>query len=253
MRPPVRSAPALEHDRRLGGRPAARAGTPYPAVRPEHRAPPASPRSRPRRAWSHQAPVSQDRYLSASSATSRRKCETRTIVVPATASRRTTGAARPTSGRGKGGGRLVHDDQPGVTATARAGSRPSAAAADRRPRPAGRRELEAGRGGDTIERRASARRRTKPPPARLEPEEDILGDRECGTIDGSWATVAIPCTSASRGEWNASARPSIRSSPSSGAYSPATILPSVDLPAPFRPPGRARSHARRPARRRRAP
>ena len=56
-----------------------------------------------------------------------------------------------------------------------------------------------------------------------------------GTSESSWAMVVMPCSSASRGERNATARPSTRSSPASGETTPATILPRVDLPAPFSP------------------
>ena len=47
--------------------------------------------------------------------------------------------------------------------------------------------------------------------------------------------AATPRTSASRGERSATSSPSSSSRPSSGASTPATIRPSVDLPAPFSP------------------
>ena len=47
--------------------------------------------------------------------------------------------------------------------------------------------------------------------------------------------AATPRSSASRGERSATVSPSSSSRPSSGAKAPATILPSVDLPAPFSP------------------
>ena len=47
--------------------------------------------------------------------------------------------------------------------------------------------------------------------------------------------VATPRSSASRGERSATCSPSSSSRPASGASTPATIRPSVDLPAPFSP------------------
>ena len=104
--------------------------------------------------------------------------------------------------------------------------------------PGGRRggEVEAGRlgqllvaaaqgaAGDEAGRRA-ARRRGRRSPRRV----------SWGTTLTSCAMAATPRSSASRGERSATSSPSSSSRPSSGASTPATIRPSVDLPAPFSP------------------
>ena len=57
----------------------------------------------------------------------------------------------------------------------------------------------------------------------------------CGTIAGSCEIAATPRSSASRGERNDTGSPASSMLPPSRETSPATILPSVDLPAPFSP------------------
>src|SRR5919204_1974397 len=53
-----------------------------------------------------------------------------------------------------------------------------------------------------------------------------------------WCTIAMPASSASRGEWNSTGSPKSTISPSSGRYRPVRMFESVVLPAPF-PPSRA--------------
>ena len=56
-----------------------------------------------------------------------------------------------------------------------------------------------------------------------------------GISDNSWKMQAMPAALASAGEAKLTSRPSIVMRPSSGATTPAMILMSVDLPAPFSP------------------
>ena len=56
-----------------------------------------------------------------------------------------------------------------------------------------------------------------------------------GTSDSSWKMQAMPAALASAGEVKRTSRPSSSMRPSSGATTPAMILISVDLPAPFSP------------------
>ncbi len=56
-----------------------------------------------------------------------------------------------------------------------------------------------------------------------------------GTTARSWYTVAMPCSSASRGEANRTGLPWNSSSPASCWCAPASTLISVDLPAPLSP------------------
>ena len=134
--------------------------------------------------------------------------------------------------------RLVHHDQPRV-ARERAqdldllllgGAQPSG-------RHASRQVVEAGRLGQlgvrAVERAGAGRT-----PASLgsTPRKTFCATVRCGTIDGSCAIAATPCSSASRGERNDTSR-AVEQHPcrASGACTPATMRPSVDLPAPFSP------------------
>ena len=74
-----------------------------------------------------------------------------------------------------------------------------------------------------------------PAPFGSAPRKTFCATVRCGTIDGSCAIAATPCSSASRGERNETSSPSSSIRPPSGASAPATIRPSVDLPAPFSP------------------
>ena len=56
-----------------------------------------------------------------------------------------------------------------------------------------------------------------------------------GISDSSWKMQTMPARVASDGFAKATGRPARRSSPVSGARTPAMILISVDLPAPFSP------------------
>ena len=56
-----------------------------------------------------------------------------------------------------------------------------------------------------------------------------------GMISGSWWTMRMPASCASRAEANATGRPSTAMLPWSGACSPSRMRISVDLPAPFSP------------------
>ena len=56
-----------------------------------------------------------------------------------------------------------------------------------------------------------------------------------GMISGSWWTMRMPASCASRAEAKATGRPSTAMLPWSGACSPSRMRISVDLPAPFSP------------------
>ena len=56
-----------------------------------------------------------------------------------------------------------------------------------------------------------------------------------GNVPPNWWTVAIPRPAASRGPANATSWPSIRIFPRVGLWTPASVLMSVDLPAPLSP------------------
>ena len=56
-----------------------------------------------------------------------------------------------------------------------------------------------------------------------------------GISDSSWKMQATPAALAAAGEGNETSRPSSVIRPSLGAMTPAMILMSVDLPAPFSP------------------
>src|SRR2546421_13079967 len=60
------------------------------------------------------------------------------------------------------------------------------------------------------------------------------------TVNGStsrkcWCTIEMPASSASRGAWKCTCRPSTNISPSSGRYRPVRMFESVLFPAPFSP------------------
>ena len=152
-------------------------------------------------------------------------------------------------------GRLVHDDQLRV---ARERAQDLDLLLLGRPQPAGRHvagQVEAGRA-----RRAAAyaprerSRRTKPPRAGLGAEEDVLGDRQLRDDDGSCAIAATPCSSASRGERNATGSPSSRIAAAVRARARRRRSARASTcPRRSRRRARAPSRGRRRARRRRAP
>ena len=74
-------------------------------------------------------------------------------------------------------------------------------------------------------------------PARLgsAPRKTFSAAVSLGTRATSWATSAMPWVRASRGERNETVCPRRTRSPWSCGKTPAMILPSVDLPAPFSP------------------
>ena len=68
-----------------------------------------------------------------------------------------------------------------------------------------------------------------------DPRKKFRQIERSGIIARSWYTVAIPSSSASRGDANSRGLPSNRYSPSSGRYTPDRVLMSVDFPAPLSP------------------
>ena len=173
---------------------------------------------------------------SASASTSRRKCETSSTVRPAPASERTISCSCAVSSAPSGGRRLVHDDELGV-ARQRAqdldllllgGRQPPGGRRGREVR--GRRSRPAARSGGAAPGARRSRRR-----AARRPRKTFSSTVSCGTTLTSCAMVATPRSSASRGERSVTSSPSSSSRPASGASTPATIRPSVDLPAPFSP------------------
>ena len=85
------------------------------------------------------------------------------------------------------------------------------------------------------------------PPARptLEPQRQVLRDREMRKQGGLLVDGGDPRSRAASGPWAASGAPSIASVPESGWTAPVRILISVDLPAPFSPTMACTSPARR--------
>src|SRR5215208_862741 len=96
-------------------------------------------------------------------------------------------------------------------------------------------QVETGRAGQLRNLRLRLRERIKPPRTGSAPSRTFSATDSCGTIHGSCAIAATPCSSASRGEPKVTGSPASKTSPVSGASAPDTILPRVDLPAPFSP------------------
>jgi hypothetical protein len=92
--------------------------------------------------------------------------------------------------------------------------------------------------------RTSYRRHGPHPLVGSDPRKKFRQIDSSGIIARSWYTVAMPRSSASRGESNRRASPSNRYSPSSGLYTPESVLMSVDFPAPLSPSRQVTSPAR---------
>ena len=138
-------------------------------------------------------------------------------------------------GRGKRGGRFVEHDELGVPR-----ERPQdldllllreRQRADRRVG----RDLEPGVRDDALEPLEEHPPADKAESSGSAPRNTFSATVRCGTTATSWATRAMPRSRASRGDRKLTGSPFRMSSPSSGGNTPATILPSVDLPAPFSP------------------
>ena len=91
--------------------------------------------------------------------------------------------------------------------------------------------------------RAVARSQASLPPSR--PRVMLSATLSCSTTLSSWNTNERPAACASWRPWNRRAVPRTRISPVSGSWTPARILISVDLPAPFSPTRQWTSPARR--------
>ena len=172
---------------------------------------------------------------SASSSTSRRKCEMRRIVFPLRASERTISWSASVS--------FAASAAVGSSMTMSCASRESARRISNfcwsavRSAPAGAppgRSNPADAASSSYAWR-SWRPRTKPVLRGSSPRRTFSATVSCGTTDGSCAIAATLCSSASRGERNETASPPSSTRPESGDSAPATMRPSVDFPAPFSP------------------
>ncbi len=173
--------------------------------------------------------------MSESSRTSVRKCETRMTVRPRSRRPRTTSWRRAVS--------VAERLADGSSRTIRSASRASArristcccCASDRCPTIVSARRSKPASSIRRSNRSRSDPRSMKPARRGSTPRNTFWATVSRGTSATSWATSAIPRTSASRGEPNVTVVPRSIRSPWSCGKTPAMILPSVDLPAPFSP------------------
>src|SRR5665213_482741 len=88
---------------------------------------------------------------------------------------------------------------------------------------------------NSVARRSMSGRETNKPRRGRSPRQRFSATERFSQNDSSWWTMPMPARSASRGFSKWTGRPSTKISPASGAWMPASILPSVLLPAPFSP------------------